>query len=340
MPNEIRKISKGPFNISVTFDKESAAPVELMIYQDIGDDPWGGEGFTAQDFIDATKDIDRNRPIKFRVNSAGGLVWEGQTIKTLADEWPGEKSASIDGMAASVASWMFCSPNIKMSAARHAQMFIHDAWGMCMGNSADMEAQAKDLDKTSDQIAGIYQRKAGGTVQEWRNRMKANSLFTAEEANKLGLIDSITDDEPVSNFSAIQVRNMKAKLATLNQLKQTPADGGNNQKKNNMSRAKKIALLNKWGFSVPKDINDELLNKLYDTAKTKNETCKSDEEEMKNAPEPSAEKPDADSDDTKAPGKEGELFKAATENQLKATEKLNKFLAGSGNKKCVHLVDR
>ena len=214
-----RKKKFGSLNLDVKFNKADESPVELMIYQDIGDDPFSeSDGFTAKDFQEALKDIPRTRALDIRINSAGGNVWEGLAIKTLIDEWPGRKTASIDGMAASVASWLPMSVD-EVRAPRHAQMFIHDAWGMCMGNAADMSAQAAGLDKTSEQIAGIYQRKAGGTVAEWRDRMKANSIFTAEEANKLGLIDRLTDDAPVSNFSAIQIRNMKSKLATLNKIR-------------------------------------------------------------------------------------------------------------------------
>ena len=320
-----RNSKKGAFNLEVLFNKADETPVELMIYQDIGDDPFSAsEGFTAQDFQDALKDIPRTRNLHVRVNSAGGNVWDGLAIKTLINEWPGKKTASIDGMAASVASWLCCDKDIEVQAPRHAQMFIHDAWGMCMGNAEDMHSQANDLEKTSDQIAAIYARKAGGSVTEWRDRMKANSLFTAEEANALGLIDKLTDDEPISNFSAIQVRNMKAKLATLNTLQQKQQP----KTKNNMNRKQKIALLNKWGFKAPQDSTDAFLDTMINTLKALpafKDKAEADEKEVCNAPEPTA--PEEDDEDAEPEGKKTEsaLFKAATENKL-ATEALNKFL--------------
>ena len=77
MPKQIKKLSKGQFNLSVSYDLTSTDPVELMIYQDIGDDPFGeNEGFTARDFLELTKDLDRNQPLHTRINSAGGLVRE------------------------------------------------------------------------------------------------------------------------------------------------------------------------------------------------------------------------------------------------------------------------
>lgn len=335
MPKETKKLSKGPFNLSVTYDKASQEPVQLMIYQDIGDDPFGGEGFTSQDFLEITKDLDRNQPIDFRINTAGGLVWEGMAIKTLIDEWKGKKTGSIDGMAASVGSWLLCNKDIELRAPRHAQMFIHPAWGLVMGNAEDMRNEADNLEKTTGQIAEIYSRKTGKPVSEWLELMTANSLFTAEEANKLGLIDRLTDEEPISNFSAIQVRNMKAKLATLNSLRQPIT-----QKQNIMNRKEKIALLNKWGVSVSKNASDDFIEKMLKgiqstlpqnaaTFKNGNDgehkaDCTCAECSMKNAPEPSQEPPGSD-----APGatkeKETELFTAATANRLtKMEEQMNR----------------
>jgi len=330
---ENRTVNYKGGKISVMFDKDSDTPVEVMIYQDIGADPWSGEGFTAKDFMEATKGVDNTRHLDLRINSAGGSVWEGLAIKTRIDEWKGKKTASIDGMAASVASWLPMGSGVKVRAPRHAQIFIHDAWGMCMGNAEEMAAQSKDLDTTSQQIAEMYQRKAGGTVDEWRNRMKENSLFTAEEANKLGLIDELTDDEPISNFTALQVRNMKTKLAALNTIKQPVQQGGQHKNnKTNMKRKDKIALLNRKGVSVSKNATNEFLDKMiaasYNAPTFKNgkdgdhdEDCDCAECSVKNAPEPDAEKPDADSDDG-APAKDEELWKASTENRLKQVDAL------------------
>jgi ATP-dependent protease ClpP protease subunit len=336
MPKETIKKSKGPFNLSVTFDKASTDPVELMIYQDIGDDPFSGnEGFTAQDFLDLTKDLDKTQPIHFRLNSAGGLVWEGMAIKSLIDEWPGRKTGSIDGMAASVASWLLCNKEIKLSAPRHAQMFIHPAWGMVMGNSDDMRAEADNLEKTTRQIAEIYSRKTGKPVNDWLDLMSANSLFTAEEANQLGLIDELTDAEPVSNFSAIQVRNMKAKLATLNSLRnqQLPK-----VQPTIMNRKQKITLLNRWGVSTSKNATDAWIDNMLNAiraslpqnaVKYKSGTsgdhapdcdC-ADCGAAKNAPEPDAEKPEPDSGDGAEDAQKTKLWTAATANRLANWEK-------------------
>lgn len=339
MPKQVfnSKLSHG--KIEVAYDKDSADPVEMLIYEDIGKDPWSGEsGVTAKAIRAALKDVPRNRGIDVRFNSNGGDVREGKAIKTAFDEFTGKKTASIDGMAASVASWLPMDFD-EIRAPAHAEMFIHDAWGICMGNSAEMHTQAMELDKNSDQIAQMYAKRTGKSAEEMRDLMRNGTLFTAEEAKEMRLIDKISDGEAVANFSKAQISNMKSKLFMLNKLTAAPQGGQQEKTKPQMKRKDKIALLNKWGVSVSKNAIDAYIDKMlagikstlpqnavmYKNGKDGEHSDDCDCQDcgmMKNAPEPDAEEPDSDAKgkEPTAPGKEGEMFKAATENKLKALE--------------------
>ena len=44
---------------------------------------------------------------------------------------------------------------------RNAQLMIHDAWGLCVGNAQDMRDLSSRLDKISDNIASVYAAKSG-----------------------------------------------------------------------------------------------------------------------------------------------------------------------------------
>ncbi|MBH1939039.1 ATP-dependent Clp protease proteolytic subunit, partial [Streptomyces sp. AV19] len=87
---------------------------------------------------------------------------------------------------------------------------IHDGSGLCVGNAADMREMADLLDRQSDNIAGIYAERAGGTVKQWRTRMLAETWYSAQEAVEAGLADEVAkptrpgreeepDDSPVAN---------------------------------------------------------------------------------------------------------------------------------------------
>lgn len=255
--------------IQVSFSNDaSETPAEIRVYQQIGKDPWSDEGFDAEDFANALSQIPKNRAINLRINSAGGDVWEGMTIKSLLDAWPAKKTAIIDGVAASTASWMALGcDEIKMAA--HGQMFIHDAWGVCAGNAKDMINTANRLDKTSDQIADMYATKTGKSRKAMRDMMGDGTLLTGEECKNLGLVDSLTTDPPVSNFCPDAVAAMRNRLkdwkTSVNNSATQLAGTGNI--KTIMNKEKMLALLNKWGVTVPKDATDEQIMNLVEAGK-------------------------------------------------------------------------
>jgi ClpP class serine protease len=121
----------------------------------------------------------------------------------------------IDGLAASAASFIaMAGDNIVM--ARHATMMIHDASGLVWGNPADVLAFHGLLNKLSDNIADMYSLQAGGTAEEWRERMRAETWYTGQEALAAGLVDEITmPDEEESEAPAEEVRS-RLSLAAFN----------------------------------------------------------------------------------------------------------------------------
>jgi ATP-dependent protease ClpP protease subunit len=227
---------------------------EIMVYDVIGSDPWGGRGLTAEMFRNALKEIPRERELHVRVNSRGGDVHEGMAIKNCLDEWPKKVTATIDGVAASTASWMILGAD-QVRAPKTSQMFIHDAMGLAMGNAEEMRSLADSLDKTSDQIAGIYADKTGKGVRTMRQMMKEETLLTGEEAAELGLVDELVDGKAVRNFGPEEITQMRNRLAAI--YNRRGGDGGNSESQianseggeTIMNRDKIIALLKKHGVT-------------------------------------------------------------------------------------------
>ena len=236
-------------NITAQWNEaEATAPAELMVYENIGSDPWDGKGLTATDFKEALGAIPKDRDLHLRVNSRGGDVHEGMAIKSMIDEWPKGKVATIDGIAASTASWMILGCD-EVRAFPHSQMFIHDAIGMCWGNAEEMESTAGDLDKTSNQIAGLYATKTGKGVRTMRQLMQDETLMTGEEAEELGLVDKLIDGKAVRNFTPKEITQMSNRLKAIYNSAAKPGAGQKEQHHNTMNKAKIIAILNKAGLT-------------------------------------------------------------------------------------------
>lgn len=149
-------------------------------------------GVTAADFTEELRQV-KASTINLHINSPGGSVFDGVAIYNALKAHPASINVTVDGLAASAASFIACAGE-KVTIMRHAQMMIHDAWSDAYGNADKLRKQADTLERTSATIADIYSRKAGGDADMWRELMKAETWFNAEEAIQFGLADEIGGD--------------------------------------------------------------------------------------------------------------------------------------------------
>jgi len=191
-------------------ENATAEEATVYIYDEIGF--WGT---SAQGFVDQLNSITAPK-LSIRINSPGGEVWDGVAIHSALMASKAHVTVYIDGLAASAASFIaMAGDNIIM--ARHATMMIHDAAGLCWGNPQDMLSTADLLNKISDNIADMYSLQAGGTAEEWRARMTAETWYTGREALAAGLVDEITSpDEEEENSPENAMGRSRLSLAAFN----------------------------------------------------------------------------------------------------------------------------
>ncbi|MFF7096409.1 head maturation protease, ClpP-related [Streptomyces rubradiris] len=168
------------YRISNAADPDEA---ELLLYDEIG----GWFGSTADELIAELKGITAPR-MRVRINSPGGSVFEGIAIANALRAHPASVTVQVDSIAASIASVIAMSGD-RIEMAPNSMLMIHDASGLCAGNAQDMEEMAELLDLISDNIADAYAQRAGGTRDEWRARMRAETWYLPEDAVDAGLAD-------------------------------------------------------------------------------------------------------------------------------------------------------
>lgn len=163
---------------------ETPGTATLHLYEEIG--YWGT---TAQDLVTQLAQVTAGT-LAVHLNSPGGDVFDGIAIKNALEQHPATVNITVDGIAASIAS-VIAMAGDTLTMAPGSQMMIHEASGLCIGNAADMAEMQQLLDFQSANIAGIYAGRAGGEAADWRNAMKAETWYTAEEAVAVGLADSV-----------------------------------------------------------------------------------------------------------------------------------------------------
>jgi ATP-dependent protease ClpP protease subunit len=178
-----------------------AGPVTVTIYDSIGAD-----GVRAPSLLAGIGSADE---VDVRINSEGGDVFEAITIyNRLADLR--RVSVTVDGLAGSAASVvaMAASPGL-LAMAPHSRLMIHEAhfYGPS-GTAAELSAMAALLDGLSDEIAKVYAHRSGKPAAYWRDRMRAETWFTAAQAVAEGLADYVTDPLGIAGVVRASLREM------------------------------------------------------------------------------------------------------------------------------------
>jgi ATP-dependent Clp endopeptidase proteolytic subunit ClpP len=158
-----------------------------MLYDEIGPSYYG--------LLDGKWMVDQLReaggqPVRVRVNSPGGSVFEGQAMySALASYTPGV-IVQIDALAASAASFVAMAAS-RIEIAANAMVMIHNAWGATIGGAAQHEKAAAMLRKIDDQLVDQYAARTKQDKDKIRDWMAAETWMTAEEAVANGFADAV-----------------------------------------------------------------------------------------------------------------------------------------------------
>lgn len=159
---------------------------EILIYGEIGGD------VVASSVVSELRGLDTDE-ITVRVNSPGGDVYEGLAIMNALRSHPATVTAIVEGLAASAASFIAVGGADRVVMRPTAELMIHEAMSFIGGNAAEMSRVVDDLDRISANLSTVYAERSGGDPAEWRERMRAETWFSAEEAVAAGLADAVED---------------------------------------------------------------------------------------------------------------------------------------------------
>lgn len=177
---------KSWFTIRMAASSDAA---EVLIYDEIG-----AYGVSAKSFLDELGAVPDASAITLRINSPGGSVFDAVAIYNALKRRAGAVTVSIDGIAASAASYVAMAGG-EVVMPDNAFLMIHDPSGMVMGSAADMRAMAEALDKIRDSLVTGYSAKSGADDDTVAALMAKETWLSASEALALGFCDRVA--EPV-----------------------------------------------------------------------------------------------------------------------------------------------
>lgn len=165
--------------------------------------PWGVSAADVQAVLDELPD--EVSEIRVEINSPGGEATEGMAIVNVLRNHPASVTSVVFGMAASAASVIAVAADETVMNPG-SWLMIHNAWGIEIGEAKDMRAYAGYLDKLSDNYADTYAAAAGGSRDDWRALMDAETWYLPDEAVEAGLAQRVgkagDGDAPPSDAAA------------------------------------------------------------------------------------------------------------------------------------------
>lgn len=193
--------------------EEGADDAEVFIYGDIGG--WWG-GVSAEEFAKEVAALDA-KTLNVRLNSPGGLVFEGVAIYNALARHSAHVVIHVEGIAASIAS-VIAMAGDEVRIAEGSRFMIHDPWSIVMGSAVDMRAEADVLEGLKSDLIDIYAARTDQSRDDLAAWMTAETWLSARDAVDKGFADSMTPAKKKEKKDAL------ARSAVLRQFRNAPQD--------------------------------------------------------------------------------------------------------------------
>jgi ATP-dependent Clp protease, protease subunit len=158
---------------------------ELLIYGDIGG--WFMDGITAQSVMEELAGLEVEN-LDVRINSGGGLVFEGLAIYNAIARHDAKVTVHIDSLAASIAS-VIAMAGDEIRIAEGAHVMIHKPWSGAIGDANTLRKEAEVLDQLEGGLIDIYAARTGRERADLQKMVDAETWFTGSAAVDEGFAD-------------------------------------------------------------------------------------------------------------------------------------------------------
>lgn len=170
--------------------------LELFLYGIIGDAYDKCDAATIVPLINAA-----DGDITLRINSPGGLVFDGLAILNALQQHSGKVIVKIDGFAGSMAS-VIAMTGDEIIMAESGLLMIHNPTDGQYGDAEELRKTADRLDKVKAQIVAVYISKTGLSEADITTMMDAETYLDASEALAAGFVTAIA---PAMKMAACDV---------------------------------------------------------------------------------------------------------------------------------------
>lgn len=135
---------------------------------------------------------DPGKDIQIYINTPGGSVSAGLGIYDTMQYISCDVATICTGMAASMGSVLLTAGTKgKRSALKHSRVMIHQPSGGFEGTAADIEIQAREVQKLKHELYSIIAEHSGTPIEKVEQDSDRDFWMTADEAKDYGMIDEV-----------------------------------------------------------------------------------------------------------------------------------------------------
>lgn len=212
----VNQLMEIPQKLNVVHNEESKT-TEISIYGVIGTS-WWDDSFSASD-IDEAINVAGSNDIVINLNSPGGDAFDGISIFNRLKRHEGKVTIHVDGWACSAASVIAMAAD-ELIMGLGSMMMIHEASNVVWGTKTDMRKEAEVLDELEEGIIDIYMTKANISRDEIREKVDAETWFSAQKAIEIGFASKAEGAKQTeSGEPSNTVLNDEQKRQIINELK-------------------------------------------------------------------------------------------------------------------------
>lgn len=189
-----------------------ASVLELLVYDEIGENFWTEGGITASTLAAAIKAAGQYDSIVLRINSPGGNAFDGVAIYNLLRAQKKPIDVFVDGIAASAASVVAMAGD-SISMGTGAMLMVHNAMWGCYGDAQALRSAADTIETISVTIGEIYVKRTKQDAAKVKAMMDAETWMGGEQAVELGFATKTIEQDDTSVAAAralAQSFNLKA----------------------------------------------------------------------------------------------------------------------------------
>jgi len=172
----------------ITASASDPSTAQVDIHDEIG--MWG---VSAKNFIADLRALGPVQNINLSINSPGGEVFDGIAIYNALKNHPATVRATVEGLAASMASVIAMAADT-LSMPGNAFLMVHNPSGLVIGDAQDMMDMADLLNKLRGSLVGAYTSKTGKSEDDIIAMLDAETWMTGREAVAAGFADVCMDD--------------------------------------------------------------------------------------------------------------------------------------------------